>query len=306
MQSIQVGKAGSVKKTPSNVTGLNITTIDAHTLTDGPTIFLSNNVENLGKYYIRQTQLPERVYNSLVSNIESNNVIQKELTTNEHELEYLQEKILTSDPKNGGKGTGKTKDRKLTRNIDEHKQNPEIRRLTQKIENLHSRIRTVNLDEMYIPNTKPHQQIWTDGFKSESFIPRIQEEDVCAIMGLDVDNDKKMLLLLGIGMFTNENDANPRYMEIMKRLAYNQQLYVILASSDYIYGTNYQFCHGYIGKDLLHMTQQKTIQALGRIGRNNMQQEYTIRFRDNNMLLQLFKSPLENKEAVIMNKLFAY
>ena len=113
-----------------------------------------------------------------------------------------------------------------------------------------------------------------------------------------------MLLLLGIGMFTNENKANARYMEIMKKLAYNQELYIILASSDYIYGTNYQFCHGYIGKDLLNMTQQKTIQALGRIGRNHMQQEYSIRFRDDNILKQLFTRPVENKEAVVMNRLF--
>jgi hypothetical protein len=93
-------------------------------------------------------------------------------------------------------------------------------------------------------------------------------------------------------------------MEIMKKLAYEQHLYLILASSDYIYGTNYQFCHGYIGKDLLNMTQQKTIQALGRIGRNNMQQEYTIRFRDDRILTQLFKTPSVNKEAIIMNSLF--
>jgi hypothetical protein len=125
-------------------------------------------------------------------------------------------------------------------------------------------------------------------------------------MALDVDNNKKILLLLGIGVFTDENTANPKYMEIMKRLAYEQNLYLILASSDYIYGTNYQFCHGYIGKDLLKMTQQKTIQALGRIGRNNMQNEYTIRFRDDKMLHQLFTKQMENKEAIVMNKLFCY
>ena len=53
------------------------------------------------------------------------------------------------------------------------------------------------------------------------------------------------------------------------------------------------------------MTQQKTIQAMGRIGRNKMQQEYTIRFRDDNMLNQLFKTPVENKEANVMNRLFS-
>ena len=94
-------------------------------------------------------------------------------------------------------------------------------------------------------------------------------------------------------------------MEIMKKLAYDQHLYLILASSDYIYGTNYQFCHGYIGKDLKNMTQQKTIQAMGRIGRNSTQQEYTIRFRDDNTLCQLFQTPSENKEATVMNQLFS-
>jgi hypothetical protein len=87
-------------------------------------------------------------------------------------------------------------------------------------------------------------------------------------------------------------------------LAYNQQLFLILASSDYIYGTNYQFCHGFIGKDLTNMTQQKTIQAMGRIGRNAMQQEYSVRFREDEMLLQLFQRPALNMEAEIMCKLF--
>ena len=48
-------------------------------------------------------------------------------------------------------------------------------------------------------------------------------------------------------------------MEIMKRLATEQKLFLIIASSDYIYSTNYQLCHGVIGKDLNNMTQQKTI-----------------------------------------------
>jgi hypothetical protein len=94
-------------------------------------------------------------------------------------------------------------------------------------------------------------------------------------------------------------------MEIMKRLANEQRLFLIIASSDYIYGTNYQFCHGFIGKDLTNMTQQKTIQAIGRIGRNNIQQEYTVRFRDNTVLQRLFTRMEHNREAEIMNRLFS-
>jgi len=88
-------------------------------------------------------------------------------------------------------------------------------------------------------------------------------------------------------------------------LASEQRLFIIIASSDYIYGTNYQFCHGFIGKDLTNMTQQKTLQALGRIGRNNIQQDYSVRFRDDNMIVQLFKTSEYNVEANNMCKLFS-
>jgi len=92
-------------------------------------------------------------------------------------------------------------------------------------------------------------------------------------------------------------------MEIMKRLADEQRLFIIIADTDYIYGTNYQFCHGMIGKDLTKMTQQKTLQAMGRIGRNNVQQDYTIRFRDDDMIKRLLETPEYNLEAVNMCKL---
>jgi len=122
-------------------------------------------------------------------------------------------------------------------------------------------------------------------------------------MELDVSNDLKLLLLLGIGVFME--CPNVEYMEIMKRLAYEQKLYLIIASSDYIYGTNYQFSHGFIGKDLQNMTQQKIIQAMGRVGRNNIQQDYTVRFRDISMIRRLFLPAVENREGVIMSRLFS-
>ena len=288
---------------PISTVGLQITTSDAHTLTDGPTIFLSNNVENLGRYYIKEAQLPERIYSSLYSRIQGNTDVQKKLTDAENKLEYIIDKMSVGSDDKNDKG-GKKGSRKMNRNVDDSKQDPELRKLYQIVDALRSKIQMVNLDDVYIPNTQSHQNRWNTEYVQSAYAPSISDEDVCDIIALDVDNDKKMLLLLGIGIFTNENEANPRYMEILKKLAYEQHLYLILASSDYIYGTNYQFCHGYIGKDLLNMTQQKTIQALGRIGRSNMQQEYTIRFRDDEILRQLFKQPEYNKEAVIMNTLF--
>ena len=51
------------------------------------------------------------------------------------------------------------------------------------------------------------------------------------------------------------------------------------------------------------MTQEKTIQSLGRIGRNNIQQDYSVRFRDDNLINNLFKKSSINIEANNMIRL---
>ena len=268
--------------------GVLITTSDAYTLTDGPTIFLTEDVQKLGRFYIQQSHIPERVFNDIMKKIGDNDVIQKNIRTLEATLEDI-----------------------LGDNIDKEKKSERILstndsvRILQQIEVLQSQIKIVNMDSIYIPNMRQHQMKWAPGGQivENAFIPHIDDMIVKDIMLIDVDNQMKMLLLLGIGVFTNH--PNIQYMEIMKKLAMNQQLYLIIAESDYIYGTNYQFCHGFIGKDLMNMTQQKTIQAMGRIGRNNIQQEYTIRFRDDAIIMNLFRPTCENLEATNMSRLFS-
>ena len=115
----------------------------------------------------------------------------------------------------------------------------------------------------------------------------------------DVDIKWKLLLLMGIGVFSTYKSVE--YMEIMKSLAKEQNLFMIIASSDFIYGTNYQFCHSYISKDLGMMSQEKCVQAMGRVGRRNTQKNYTIRFRDDALIKKLFIKD-ENKPEVINMK----
>ena len=123
-------------------------------------------------------------------------------------------------------------------------------------------------------------------------------------MKTEVDNCWKILLLLGIGVFKKHSDT--RYSEIMKKLAINQQLFMIIASTDYIYGTNYQFCHGYISKDLIKtLTQEKLIQSFGRVGRNHKQQDYSIRICDNSIMDKVFLYEKDKKEVFNMNRLFS-
>ena len=157
-----------------------------------------------------------------------------------------------------------------------------------------------------------HLKRWAPHLEKEDiaavnpFTSQVEPEDVERIMVLPIENIWKVLLLMGVGVMTEQSNSSKTYTEIMKDLAQKQRLYLIIASTDYIYGTNYQFCHGYLGKDLSDISQEKIIQALGRIGRNKLQQDYSIRFRDDAHILKIFQASVVAKpEVVNMARLFS-
>lgn len=277
----------------AHLKGVLLTTKDAHTLTDGPTVFLTDDVHKIGKFYIQHSNIPETVLGQLFEKINKND----ELSVKINKLQQLIE------DKKGIKDANDVLKRKDSRT---EQMNPEMRKYTDQLEILKQSIEMVHLNPVYVPNTAQHQNFWTNGHVKNAFQPNIDGETVKQIMELEVENSMKILLLLGIGVFSTSLQIDIKYAEIMKRLAYEQKLYIIIASSDYIYGTNYSFCHGFIAKDLSNMTQQKIIQSLGRIGRNNCQQEYTVRFRDDELIRKLFTPLTSNIEAVNMCKLFCY
>jgi len=280
----------AIKKTS---TGILLTTADAHTLTDGPTIFLSEDVQKVGSFYIQQSNISPVVFQTIMARIAKNGEFTEKIVRLENSLEAEQNKM----------GAG-ANDENEEKKVDSERLSNDAKALLDEINKLRKEIKMVSLDPMYVPNTKPHQELWSPAgeINTSAFLPKIDEATTRYIMSLDIENNLKVLLLLGIGMFLEK--PNIKYMEIMKKLADEQRLFIIIASSDYIYGTNYQFCHGFIGKDLKNMTQQKTIQAMGRIGRNNIQQSYTVRFRDDAMIRALFEKPSENLEARNMCELF--
>ena len=165
-------------------------------------------------------------------------------------------------------------------------------------------IKQATLNDTFVPNKHHHIEKWAQGFDTmNAFTSNISDEIVNEIMLLNgIEDSWKVLLMMGIGVFINHD--NIKYTEIMKQMADEQKLYMIIASSDYIYGTNYQFCHGYLSKDL-NLTQEKLIQAMGRVGRNNIQQSYTLRFRDDQQILKLFTADTEKPEIINMNRLFS-
>jgi hypothetical protein len=296
--SIPIGDRES-KVTPSNAqlsNGISLTTSDAYSLTDGPTIFLAEDVKKIGAFYIQQSNIPSSVFSVILSKIIKNG----ELI---NKIEELEGKILFKESKTK---TGDDDDKKGSNDFirESGRLCKESQEWMDEINKLRKEIRLVSLDPVYTPNTRQHQQQWAPygNVYENAFASNISEDIVKTIMMLNIENNLKVLLLLGIGMFADIKNA--QYMEIMKTLADQQKLFIIIASTDYIYGTNYQFCHGFIGKDLTRMTQQKTLQAMGRIGRNNIQQDYSIRFRDDDMILQLFQKQDLNLEANNMCKLF--
>ena len=290
--------------TSTNVAGTNglfVTTKDAYTLTDGPTIFISDDVEKIAKFCIQQANIPPLMMKELMEKIEFNNVITDKLEKLESELEYEIDKTQKS-VNTTTTGNVKDKDLKKLNRVGKPEKN-DIGRISEEIQKLKDEIKTAVLNDTFVPNKRHHLDKWAQGLdKGNSFTSNVDEITVNKIMSLHgVDDSWKILLLLGIGVFTNHK--NIQYTEIMKQLAIDQKLYLIIATSDYIYGTNYSFCHGYLSKEL-NLTQEKIIQALGRIGRNNIQQEYTVRFRDDEQFRKLFSEDPNKPEVRNMNRLF--
>jgi hypothetical protein len=259
---------------------LRITTEDAWTLTDGPTIYLTSLVSTIGTFCLKTANIPPILMKNLMQNLEHNTQLSKKIEAIEKDVE--------------DKNTDQDKDKKML----DQRFNPEVKMLQQKIEMLRGQIKTIVLPDVYIPNTTEHldkYKVTTPAFTSSVDMATHEK-----VMALDVEESWKLLMMMGVGIFAPQHS---KYMEIMKEMASQQRLYMILADTDYIYGTNYQFCHAYLGKDLESMTQEKLIQAMGRVGRGKLQQTYSIRCR-NSFGAMLFLPPTHRPEVDNMRRLF--
>jgi hypothetical protein len=278
---------------------VNLSTTDAHTLTDGPTIYLTEHVDKVAAFMLQTAKIPTVVMSDIMETIDFNTRVLEEITKTEKLIKDLEGESADT---NGGSGADEKKTRKFT---SDTRVNPETDRLHIKVEELKKSVKYTALHELFVPNRLEHLKRWTSRTAiTNEFTSFVEDDIVEQIMLLNVANHWKLLLLMGIGAITNATDQ--KYTDIMKTLAKHQKLYLIITATDYIYGTNYQFCHGYIGKDLEGMTQEKAIQSMGRIGRGAIQQDYTIRVRHDAILRHIFTSlrSSEKPEVCAMNRLF--
>ena len=278
---------------------IHMTTSDAHTLTDGPTIYIADDVDKLAQECIRDTKIPPTVYKNIITKIKLNETVNEKIHKFEQAILNMQRKCSSTQPDSSNSrrdGAEKNDNESL-----------EEKTLQSKIDMLYEEILPITLDSIYIPNTLDHLHKFNyvkAEYEGVPYISNISDETIRRIMNIHgVDEFHKLLLMMGVGVFTQHNNID--YTELIKQLASEQKMLVIFASPDYIYGTNYQFCHSYICDDLFNMSREKCIQAMGRVGRNNIQQTYSVRFRDDTILRKLFNQDDNQTEVVNMNKLFS-
>ena len=85
-RELRIGNGNKYENT--NNIGMYITTKDAHTLTDGPTIFMTKAPEAIGKFCIQQANIPEQVLQDLNNRIHYNTQLGKKIDKLDREIEY--------------------------------------------------------------------------------------------------------------------------------------------------------------------------------------------------------------------------
>ena len=258
---------------------IRVTREDAHTVTEGPCIYLATDVGRVGQFCLETAKIPPAVMAALVKNLEANSATRVK-------MDRLQKEVENAN------AADEVKEKKMA----DGRVNPIVKKLQDELAQL--TLQPVVLPSGYVPNSPEHMaRFGVKGGFTSSVSPAVAEK----ILATGVDDVWKLLLLMGVGVFM---PTDPDYAEIVKELAATQKLFLIIADTDYIYGTNYQLSHAYIGKDLV-LSQQKAIQALGRVGRGKLQQAYTVRVRHPDMVRALFMPETRTLEAALMNELFS-
>jgi hypothetical protein len=252
-------------------------TADAHTI-DGPAIFMTDDIDTVARYCIQH--IPVALAATLEANLKKNEETKRS-------ADVLRKKL---DDENAQENEKKVAANKLS---------PSAKKIKAELDLLE--FLDVELPKRYQPNSADHLQVWAPT-STNAFTGDIDTATAQKILETEAPAAMKILLLSGIGGFFKE--APIEYTSIVKRLAAEKRLFMILADTDYIYGTNYPFYHAYVGKDLKHISQQKYIQALGRVARFKANQLFTVRFRDNAAFRKLFLPDEENIEAQLMNEIF--
>jgi hypothetical protein len=258
-------------------------TADAHTITD-PALFVADDLQKVVKFCL--SFLNKSIVSALEANLRKNEEIKAKIV----QLRKKLEDVMASD------GLGEKK-------AAVHRLSPEAIQIEEQIQC--TTLLTIELPKRYVPNSAEHQRLWappeTKPLSEQPYTSDLDPGVAEKILETSVADEWKLLLLTGIGGFFK--DAPSDYLEIVKTLAGDQRLYMILADTDYIYGTSYPFGHIYVGKDLADFTQSKFVQVCGRVGRYVGRGRSSVRLRDNLAIRKMFLPATSNIEAILMNEI---
>jgi hypothetical protein len=263
---------------------IHLSSEDAWTCAHGPTMFVVEDVSKIVSFYLKSAAIPSHVMVDLLHNLEHNNVMADRIAKLEKSME------------------DNNKDADKAKKMEDNRVSDDVKRLQLQVQQCHANIRPITLPPHYVPNTLQHLQRFNkESHLGTAFTCDIETKMVEKVMALEVENTWKVLLMMGIAVFTTS--VVPSYLEIVKELTANEKMFAVFATKDFIFGTNYQFANLYLGKDLMAtMTQEKIIQTFGRVGRGK-QVPYSIRLRDMGFVHKLFM-PQANMEGDAMLRLF--
>ena len=264
---------------------IRVTREDAWTITGGAAIYMAHDVDKVGQVLLKASGIPQGVLAKLAKNIEIN-------TVNALKMEALRkefENVTAVDAE------------KANKMADERFSNPLAKQLQEQMKQL---VRMpVKLDEVYVPNMPAHYAVWKPKKTSMAvrpFAPDVDDSTAERIMDTQVAEHWKILLLMGVAVLTETDVA---YLEIVKQMASLGMLFMVIADFTYLTGTNYQFAHGYFGKDLADLSQGMVVQALGRIGRGDLL-GCTARVREPGMFEKLF-GPQDSRNGQLLSQVFS-
>jgi len=256
---------------------------DAWTVSGGAAIYMAHDVEKVGQVLLKASGIPAGVLAKLAKNIEIN-------AANALKMEELQKEFENATAVDA---------EKANKMADERYSNPVAKQLQEQMKQM---VRApVKLDERYVPNMPAHKALWMPKkAKANPFAPDVDDSTAERIMDTRVAEHWKILLLMGVAVLTETDVA---YLEIVKQMASLGMLFMVIADFTYLTGTNYQFAHGYFGKDLAELNQGMVIQALGRIGRGDLQ-GCTARVREPGMFAKLF-GPQDGRNGGLLAQVFS-
>ena len=219
---------------------IHVTMADAFTLTGGPTLYLTSKVKLVAAYCLQDAAIPHRLMDEIKQDMMYNRALGLKITQLEKDVE------------------DSNKDLDKEKKMADGRVSAPVRKMQEELLRLQNCVKPLSLPATHIPNRAEHLARF--GHTSGASFTSIIEPDMLEkILSTDVDDTWKLLLMMGIGVFASHESA--KYIEVMKELATNQHLYLILADTDYIYGTNYQFCHALVAAEL-YLISKKQLQKL--------------------------------------------